>query len=252
MIFVDKGPCPQEIQEDIDAQKAKDGWNEIPEIPNAEQAKRLREEFFDALDKTRIRTELLKRQHGLCVYCMTRVENDSDSAVIEHLYPLSKSKQRALQYANLFVSCRGGEDRDANGHRRVLCCDAKKEDSIIQLDPLNKDMMDSIVYYSDGRIDIAESYGTRIIRNQLRQNLQNHLGLNGKVLNDGSIISDTETEIVKGRRDAYKEESDLIEELEQMGELTQERIDEEIENLLSQNPREDFVGVKLFVLSQTL
>jgi len=34
--------------------------------------------------------------------------------------------------------------------------------------------------------------------------------------------------------------------------LTQERIDEEIENLLSQNPREDFVGVKLFVLSQTL
>ena len=125
-------------------------------------------------------------------------------------------------------------------------------DSIINLDPLNKDMMDSIVYYSDGRIDIAENYGTRIIRNQLRQNLQNHLGLNGKVLNDGSIISDTETEIVKGRRDAYKEESDLIEELEQMGELTQERIDEEIENLLSQNPREDFVGVKLFVLSQTM
>lgn len=27
MIFVDKGPCPQEIQEDIDAQKAKDGWD---------------------------------------------------------------------------------------------------------------------------------------------------------------------------------------------------------------------------------
>lgn len=103
MIFVDKGPCPQEIQEDIDAQKAKDGWDEIPEIPNAEQAKRLREEFFDALNKTRIRTELLKRQHGLCVYCMTRVENNSDSAVIEHLYPLSKSKQRALQYVNLFV-----------------------------------------------------------------------------------------------------------------------------------------------------
>ena len=65
-------------------------------------------------------------------------------------------------------------------------------DSIINLDPLNKDMMDSIVYYSDGRIDIAESYGTRIIRKQLRQNLQNHLGLNGKILNDGSTISDTD------------------------------------------------------------
>ena len=65
-------------------------------------------------------------------------------------------------------------------------------DSIINLDPLNKDMMDSIVYYSDGRIDIAENYGTRIIRNQLRQNLQNHLGLDGKILNDGSTISDTD------------------------------------------------------------
>lgn len=52
MIFVDKGPCPQEIQEDIDAQKAKDGWNEIPEIPNAEQAKRLREEFNPHTDRT--------------------------------------------------------------------------------------------------------------------------------------------------------------------------------------------------------
>ena len=95
--------------------------------------------------------------------------------------------------------------------------------------------MDSIVYYSDGRIDIAENYGTRIIRNQLRQNLQNHLGLNGKILNDGSIISDTETEIVKGRRDAYKEESDFIEELEQMGELTQERVDEGIHNMVLTN-----------------
>ena len=40
MIFVDKGPCPQEIQEDIDAQKAKDGWDEIPEIPNCGRRKR--------------------------------------------------------------------------------------------------------------------------------------------------------------------------------------------------------------------
>ena len=91
------------------------------------------------------------------------------------------------------------------------------------------------------------------MRNIHQRNRKNSsLGLNAKILNDGSIISDTETEIVKGRRDAFKEERDFIEELEQMGELTPERIDEEIHNLLSQNPREAFVGVKLFVLSQTL
>lgn len=52
MIYVEKSTCPKEIQEDLDAQKAKPEWDTIPEVPDSEQAKRLREEFFDKLNKS--------------------------------------------------------------------------------------------------------------------------------------------------------------------------------------------------------
>lgn len=53
MIYVEKSTCPKEIQEDLDAQKAKPEWDTIPEVPDSEQVKRLREEFFDKLNKDR-------------------------------------------------------------------------------------------------------------------------------------------------------------------------------------------------------
>ena len=102
MIYVKKSSCPENIQKDFDLQKAKSEWNDIPEEPNKEQIRILREEFFDKLNKDQIREALIKEQHGLCVYCMSRIENTAESTVIEHWYPLSKSKEKALQYENLF------------------------------------------------------------------------------------------------------------------------------------------------------
>ena len=60
MIYLEKAACPREIQEDFDAQKAKPEWNTIPEVPDSEQAKRLRENFFDQLNKDRLREALVK------------------------------------------------------------------------------------------------------------------------------------------------------------------------------------------------
>lgn len=51
MIYVKKSSCPEDIQKDFDLQKAKPEWNDIPEEPNKEQARILREEFFDKLNK---------------------------------------------------------------------------------------------------------------------------------------------------------------------------------------------------------
>ena len=115
MIYVKKNSCPENIQKDFDLQKAKSEWNDIPEEPNKEQARILREEFFDKLNKDQLRDALIKEQHGLCVYCMSRIENTAESTVIEHWYPLSKSKEKALQYENLFASCYGGQKRDREG-----------------------------------------------------------------------------------------------------------------------------------------
>lgn len=46
MIYVKKNSWPENIQKDFDLQKAKSEWNDIPEEPNKEQARILREEFL--------------------------------------------------------------------------------------------------------------------------------------------------------------------------------------------------------------
>ena len=48
MIYVKKNSWPENIQKDFDLQKAKSEWNDMPEEPNKEQARILREEFFDS------------------------------------------------------------------------------------------------------------------------------------------------------------------------------------------------------------
>ena len=74
------------------------------------------------------------------------------------------------------------------GVHRICCCDAKKHDASIKVDPRNERMMENIAYYSDGRIDFSESYATAKIRNTLRGDLWYHLGLNGSVKNDGAML----------------------------------------------------------------
>lgn len=52
MIYVKKSSCPEDIQKDFDLQKAKPEWNDIPEEPNKEQARILREEFLTSSIRT--------------------------------------------------------------------------------------------------------------------------------------------------------------------------------------------------------
>lgn len=253
MIYLEKAPCPQEIQKDFDAQKAKPEWNTIPEVPDSEQAKRLRENFFDQLNKDRLREALVKEQHGLCIYCMSRIENTTDGkkgVVIEHWYPLSKSKDKALQYGNLFASCYGGQKSPVQGNRRIFCCDAKKHDAIIEVDPCNQRMMEHIMYYSDGRIDFMENYVPSGIRRKLQNDLWHHLGLNGSIRNDGTLLADTATDLVKKRKDAYWAAEARLEALEMDGELTQDRVEEIIAEMQSKEIWDEYIGVTIFVLRQ--
>ena len=210
----------------------------------------LREEFFNKLNKERLREALVKEQHGLCVYCMSRIENTAESTVIEHWYPLSKSKEKALQYENLFASCYGGQKETVNGVHRIRCCDAKKQDASIKVDPRNERMMENIVYYSDGRIDFSESYATAKIRNTLRGDLWYHLGLNGSVKNDGTMLADTATELVKKRKDAYEAAEDMLMVLDEDNELSPERVEEIIADMQAQDIWDEYIGVTMFVLRQ--
>lgn len=250
MVYVEKAECPKDIQEDIETQKARPEWNDLPEAPNHEQAEILRREFFNKLNKKRLREALVEEQHGLCVYCMSRIEAAEDSTVLEHLYPLSKSKEKALQYENLFASCYGGQKADDVGRRRICCCDAKKHDAVIKVDPQNQRMMENIVYDSEGRIDFLETYATPKIRRELRHDLWNTLGLNGKIRNDGTMLADTSTELVKNRKDAYEAAEAMLEVLRDDGELSEERIEEYIADMKTKDIWDEYIGVTIFVLRQ--
>lgn len=181
---------------------------------------------------------------------MSRIENTAESTVIEHWYPLSKSKEKALQYENLFASCYGGQKETVKGVHRICCCDAKKHDASIKVDPRNERMMENIVYYSDGRIDFSESYATAKIRNTLRGDLWYHLGLNGSVKNDGAMLADTTTELVKKRKDAYEAAEDMLMVLDEDNELSPERVEEIIADMQAQDIWDEYIGVTMFVLRQ--
>ena len=205
---------------------------------------------MDKLNKDQLRDALIKEQHGLCVYCMSRIENTAESTVIEHWYPLSKSKEKALQYENLFASCYGGQKETVKGVHRICCCDAKKHDASIKVDPRNEWMMENIIYYSDGRIDFSESYATAKIRNTLRGDLWYHLGLNGSVKNDGAMLADTTTELVKKRKDAYEAAEDMLMVLDEDNELSSKRVEEIIADMQAQDIWDEYIGVTMFVLRQ--
>ena len=62
---------------------------------------------FDSLtSKEKLREELDKEQHSLCVYCMKRIESSNQLKVkIEHYIPLSEDKEKIFDYNNLFLAC---------------------------------------------------------------------------------------------------------------------------------------------------
>ena len=118
------------------------------------------------------------------------------------------------------------------------------------VDPRNQRMMENIVYYSDGRIDFLGTYATRTIRNKLRHDLWYTLGLNGSVKNDGTVLADTATELVKNRKDAYVAAEAMLEVLEEDGELSAEKVEEIIADMKSKDIWDEYIGVTMFVLRQ--
>ena len=248
MLYVQKENCPDDIQAQIDELTGTEEWDIIPEEPSSEQAKIIRERFFDKLKKGPIRETLISEQHGLCAYCMDRVVNSEDQTTIEHLIPLSKSKAGAMDYANWLAVCMGGQNIvPPQGEDRIVCCDVKKGNNITVLSPFNKAQMSRIAYYDDGTIFYSAPSGKRqrIIKHEINYTF----GLNGKVdSKTGRSREDTTTGIVIQRKDAYIAMRDLLQELDSNGELTSDNIDKIRDDLLSETVWEPFIGVKLYVL----
>lgn len=204
-------------------------------------------EQFDLLPKSEIRDALLAEQHYLCAYCMKRIRNNKDGneevhMTIEHWFPLSQDKERALDYNNFLGVCKGGTDT-AGPRNRILCCDASKADEAeLIVNPLNKAMMQYIAYKRDGTIYCLPTDSLDI--KKIERDLNEILQLNGK------SGQDTATGLVKGRRDAYRHAQKIYKDLANRGQLTSVQIKKRIQQILQEEIYPEFAGTILFFLER--
>lgn len=243
MLYIEKHAPPQAYRRATAEIKGSPTWRSIREG----DTKAIRNQF-DLLPKAEIRETLLAEQHHICAYCMRRIKNNEDGTeaihmTVEHRFPLSQDKERALDYNNFLGVCMGGADV-AGPRNRILCCDASKQDEEqLTVDPLDRDMMQYIAYKSDGTIYCLPSAGQRV-KQSIERDLNEILHLNGK---NGQ---DTATGLIKGRKDAYQKARSLYANLSKRKQLTSSQIDGLIRDIERLDEYPEFAGTILFVLKR--
>lgn len=233
MLYIAKEGLPDDINGKIIELRKSEEWKNIRE----DDTDAIRRVFDTVFPKNDVKEILLREQHGICAYCMKRICMDSHSRV-EHLVPLSKDKDKAIDYMNMLGVCDGGEKvTDNQGH--ILCCDAHKKETEIELSPLNKVQMDKIAYNKEGRIF------TEPRDEAMERDINEFLLLNGIQKKDGTV-RDTSTELLKGRRDAYDRARRMMNTLNAKGKCTSAVVKKLMEELYNSDEREEYVGVKLY------
>ena len=146
MIFIEKEGMPTSVEERIIGIRKSEAWKEIEDSNTAA----IRKVFNNDFPKDEVKRIMIHEQHGLCAYRMRRIKDDNHSRV-EHLAPLSRDKENAINYSNMSGVCDGGE-RATEQQGRILCCGAHKKETEIFLRLFNKVQIDKIAYKLDGTI----------------------------------------------------------------------------------------------------
>ena len=237
MLYIKKEGLPNDINSKIIELSKSGKWKSISE----EDTTAIRNAFDNDFPKNEVKEILLHEQHGICAYCMKRIRMDNHSRV-EHLVPLSKSKDNAIDYTNMLGVCDGGERINGN-QNHILCCDAQKKETEITVNPLDKTQMDKIAYDKEGRIY------TKPRDEGMERDINNILLLNGIQKKDGTV-RDTATELLKGRKDAYNRAKRMLGLLNAKGKCTSATVKKIMDELYNSDEREEYVGVLLYYLKK--
>jgi uncharacterized protein (TIGR02646 family) len=125
--------------------------------------------------KTELRTALVRDQHGLCCFCMQRVEAAVAPELkvkIAHWMPQQADAARALDWANLLAACPGNEGAPKDRQH----CDTRQGSRVLRLSPSEPTHIASLSYTVRGEI--------RTSRDDLRDDLDSTLNLNDIALRD--------------------------------------------------------------------
>lgn len=235
MLYIEKEGLPDDVNRKIIGLSKSEEWKNISEGDTTA----IRNAFNSDFPKNEVKEILLHEQHGICAYCMRRIRMDNHSRV-EHLVPLSKDKDKAIDYNNMLGVCDGGE-KIAGEQGHILCCDAHKKEKEINLSPLNKAQMDKIAYDKEGKIF------TEPRDEVMERDINDVLLLNGRQKADGTVL-DTSTELLKGRRDAYQRARKMMKILDKKGKCTSSKVKKIIDQMHDSKEWEEYIGVKLYYL----
>ena len=198
--------------------------------------------FFDQVDKSMLRKQLLSEQRGLCAYCMRRIYDDHHTA-IEHFIPVQENGELALDYANMFACCDGGRRGDAP---RVLCCDAAKGNHCLMLSPYDNNQMSLVRYDRNGRVYIWPE------DKALQRDIDEILHLNGNVDKSGKTIQDTATNLVYCRRQIYRVYEELVKSAVKRNKNLHTVLQKKKEQIQNSEIYPEFAGVWLYFLNRKL
>ena len=250
MIYIRKRRTPIVVKEKAEEIK-NSSENGYADIRLPEDSKKLRN-LFEQMPKDDIRIALFQEQHGLCAYCMRKIEPNNESMKIEHYKALTKNKDGALDYQNYFGVCYGGE-KDSDEKPRILCCDAARGDKDLTINPWDKRQMEAIAYYRNGEIFIRQDKGLDLgLVEQMQNDIEKVLVLNGKKDLKGKRIADTASKLVASRRSICDSVHSQFERWDKRNCLTVEFLQEKIarlEEMLEQGniAEESYIGVRLYL-----
>lgn len=123
--------------------------------------------------KIELRKALVRDQHGLCCFCMQRVEARVAPELkvkIAHWTPQQVDGSRALEWSNLLAACPGNE---GNSYEKQHC-DTRQGNQVLRISPCEPTHVASLSYSVRGEI--------RTSRDELRDDLDAKLNLNHEAL----------------------------------------------------------------------
>lgn len=240
MIYIRKGYASSEVSQEINRVKRDNNWDKVRSTD-----KEIARIAFDQVDKSIIRKQLFAEQKHLCAYCMRKIKKEEEqNATIEHWLPVSVDATKTLDYNNMMLCCDGGRKITKTPH--IVCCDAAKEDKSIKISPYNREQMERIRYRSSGRIEVCPT------DENLQNDIDNVLKLNGEIDKNGHLISDTSTGLVYGRKQVYQNYTTYITSLSKKGKATATIIRKKIDELSQSEEYVEYVGVWLYLLKRKL
>lgn len=257
MLYIQKGTPSQTVSLKIAEIKRRNAWKELPlNSPETQNEKAkyttVLRGMFDEIPKDDIRSTLVKEQHYLCAYCMRKITDEKDvnnrvNMRIEHWYPLSNNKIKAIEYSNFLAACEG---IDSQNGEVIKCCDNSKESSVIHIDPRDKRMMSLITYDSDGRISVRKADGwSQEEIDTFQKDIDEVLLLNGST---EKKYADKNSELKMYRSAVYKACAKRLSKLYLSGKLTKKAIQEIVDSIEKSEHYPEYAGVMLFYYKRWL